>query len=65
MSCAPVRMERGWQPHPAGSVLIYFGEHPGAVRGERRARGAALAAGKRARLGDGGVRDAAERDQHA
>ena len=22
----PVRMQRGWQPHPAGSVLIEFGE---------------------------------------
>ena len=22
----PVRMQRGWQPHPAGSVLIEFGD---------------------------------------
>ena len=54
-----MRLTRGFQRHPAGSVLVEFGGHAGPLRGERHRGGAALAQGLGAGLGDRGVRDAA------
>ena len=55
----PIKLTRDWLDHAAGSVLVEFGRHPGALRGVRLGRRAALAQGVRPRLGDRGVRDAA------
>ena len=59
-----ISITRGFQKHPAGSVLVEFGRHEGAVRGERHRGRAALAQGHRARLAHRRVRDAARRPRN-
>ena len=47
----PVTITRNWLDHAEGSVLVEFGQHPGAVRGERHRGRAALAQGLGPRAG--------------
>ena len=57
----PISFERDFTEMADGSVLVTFGEHPGAVHGEHRRGRAPLDAGQRQGLGDRRVLDAAGR----
>ena len=61
----PIIFTRGFQQHPAGSVLVEFGGTKVLCAASVTHRGAALAQGFRAGLADRRVRDAAVRHPRA